>query len=471
MAALNVLGAIAILYFERRNPRAAVLWLLFIFVLSTFGLVFYFLFGLAAHRIRRRYRTKEAEDRKGLKELYRISSPDTADPDLSVALSDHSSLVRMLLANRFHLTSGNKVDLINDGEEKFRLLFQDLEGASDHIHAEYYIVRDDDLGNRFLDILARKAQEGVDVRLLVDGVGTRLPAARTAELREKGVKVLSFFPPVFERFPALNLRINHRNHRKIVVIDGRVAYTGGFNIGDEYIGKNERMGRWRDTHLRIEGPAVFDLQARFLLDWDFTLGRPLEIEARFFPRQERPGDGAIQIVSGGPDRRQSRVKEAYLKLISSARRSIYIQTPYFVPDESVMDALRVAALSGVDVRIMMPRLPDHPLVHWASIDYLGDLLPSGVRAFLYQDGFLHAKTIVVDGEVVSVGSANWDIRSFNLNFETNAIMYCRKVAVRQEEAFFMDLMNCREWTLDDHLSRSPWLKAKCTFSRMFSWIL
>jgi cardiolipin synthase len=471
MAVLNVIGAIVILHYERRNPRAAVLWLLFIFVLSTFGLVVYYFFGLSAHRIRRRYRTKEAEDRRGLEEIYRSNSPDGTGQGLNCAPSEYSSLVRMLLANNFRLTSGNKVDLINDGREKFRLLFKDLEEARDHIHAEYYIVRDDDLGNRFLDLLVQKAQEGLKVRLLVDGVGTRLPPSHVAGLRERGVEVLIFFPPVIERFPALNLRINHRNHRKIVVVDGRIGYLGGYNIGDEYLGKDERLGRWRDTHLRVEGPAVSDLQARFLLDWYFTLSRPLEAEARFFPKPERPGDGSVQIVSGGPDRRQSRVKEAYLKLIGSAKRSIYIQSPYFVPDESVQDALRVAALSGVDVRIMMPRLPDHPLVHWASIDYVGELLPSGVRAFLYQDGFLHSKAIVVDGAVASIGSANWDIRSFSLNFETNAMMYCRSVAVKQEEAFLRDLMDCREWTLGDHLSRSPWLKAKCTFSRLFSWIL
>jgi cardiolipin synthase len=470
MAVINILGAIVILHYERRDPRAAVLWLLFIFVFSSFGLVVYLLFGLSLHRIRRRYRTKEEEDRRGLEELYRFTALDGPDPALGTELSDHSSIVRMLLANRSRLTSGNRVDLINGGEEKFRLMFKDLEEASDHIHAEYYIVRDDDLGNRFLDILARKAEEGVEVRLLVDGVGTRLPRERVAGLSDKGVKVLVFFPPVIERFPALNLRINHRNHRKIVVIDGRTGYLGGYNVGDEYIGK-KKMGRWRDTHLRIEGPAVLDLQSRFLLDWNFTSSQLQELDPRFFPRPGRPGDCAMQIVSGGPDRRESRVKEAYLKLIGSARRSIYIQSPYFVPDESVMDALQVAALSGVDVKIMVPVLPDHPLVHWASIDYLGDLLKSGVRVFLFEDGFLHSKTIVVDGAVSSIGSANWDIRSFKLNFETNAITYCHKVAVRQEEAFFQDLMDCREWTIGDHLSRSTWLKAKCTFARMFSWIL
>lgn len=469
MAAVNVLGAIAILHIERRNPRAAVLWLLIMFVLSTFGLVIYLLFGLSAHRIRRRYRAKEAEDRMGLEALRQRADLDGTGPNLGTDLASRSSLVRMLLANQSRLSSGNRVDLITDGNEKFRMLFKDMEEAKDHIHAEYYVLRDDVLGNQFLDLLVRKAREGLEVRLLVDGVGTRLPPEKVDGLRERGVEVLLFFPPVIERLPSLNLRINHRNHRKIVVIDGRVGYLGGFNVGDEYLGGKEK-GRWRDTHVRVEGPAVLDLQARFLLDWDFTAERPLEIKPRHFPPAGRPGEGAMQIVSGGPDRRESRVKEAYLKMIGTARRSVFIQSPYFVPDESVMDALRVAALSGVDVRVMMPALPDHPLVHWAGLDYLGDLLPSGVRAFLFEDGFLHAKTIVVDGEVASIGSANWDIRSFALNFETNAIIYCQKVAARQEEAFLQDLTVCREWTLQDHLSRSLRLRAKCSFARMFSWV-
>ncbi|MDW5564272.1 MAG: cardiolipin synthase [Methanomassiliicoccus sp.] len=470
MAVINAVGAVAILYYERRDPRGAVLWLLFLFVLSSFGLILYLLFGLSKHRIRRRFRTKEAKDRKELEGLGRLAALNASGTDLGAEPAGRTGLVRMLLTNGSRLTSGNRMDLINDGHEKFRLLFKDIEEARDHIHAEYYIVRNDDLGDRFLDLLVRKAQEGLAVRLLVDGVGTRLSRERRDELRTGGVEVLIFFPPVIERLPALNLRINHRNHRKIVVIDGRIGYLGGYNVGDEYIGKKQ-IGRWRDTHLRVEGPAVLDLQTRFLLDWAFTAARPLETDLRYFPMIDRPGDGAVQMVSGGPDRRRSLIEEAYLKMIASAQHSIYIQSPYFVPDESVIDALRVAALSGVDVRVMIPRLPDHPLVHWASLDYLGDLLPSGVRAFLFEDGFLHAKTIVVDGAVASIGSANWDIRSFRLNFETNAMVYCLNVARGQELAFHQDLMRCREWTLQDHLSRSTWLKMKCSFFRMFSWIL
>jgi cardiolipin synthase len=468
MGAINGAGALIILHFERRNPRAAVLWLLFLFLIPAFGLILYFLFGRAMHRTRRRYRTKEAADRRGLENLTRMAAAD--HPAMEEGMSSYLSLVQMLDVNLSRLTGGNQVTLINTGEDKFRLLFEDLERAKDHIHAEYYIVRDDDLGNRFLDMLVEKAGEGVSVRLLVDGVGTQLPLKKVEELRTKGVDVLLFFPPVIRSFPAFNLRLNHRNHRKIVVVDGAVGYLGGYNVGDEYLGK-QRMGRWRDTHLRVLGPAVLDLQARFLLDWDFSTSRSLEITPRFFPALPSPGTGAVQIVSSGPDKRDDLVKEVYLKMIASAQRSVHIQTPYFVPDGSVMDALRVASLSGVDVRIMVPRLRDHPLVHWANLAYLGELIESGVRAYLFEDGFLHSKTIVVDGAIASIGSANWDIRSFELNFETNAVVYCHKVAAAQDQAFFEDLKSCREWTLADHLSRSSSVKLRCSLARVFTPLL
>ena len=278
----------------------------------------------------------------------------TQRPNLGADLASRSSLVRMLLANQSRLSSGNRVDLITDGNKKFRLLFKDLEEARDHIHAEYYVLRDDELGNRFLDLLVRKAGEGLEVRLLVDGVGTRLPPEKVAGLRERGVKVLLFFPPVIERLPSLNLRINHRNHRKIVVIDGRVGYLGGFNVGDEYLGRKEK-GRWRDTHVRVEGPVVLDLQARFLLDWDFTAERPLEIEPRHFPPAGRPGDGAMQIVlRAGPPGEQG--QGGVPKMIGTARRERVHPVAVLCPMRGDISGGRPVR---VDVRVMMPA-PDHP---------------------------------------------------------------------------------------------------------------
>jgi cardiolipin synthase A/B len=248
-----------------------------------------------------------------------------------------------------------------------------------------------------------------------------------------------------------------------VVIDGKTSYVGGFNVGDEYLGRDPGLGHWRDTHLRIEGPASLALQFRFVLDWNFTSRVRVEPSPRYFP-PIGGGEGAtVQIVSSGPLQRQDEIKEVYLKMIASAKRSILIQTPYFVPDQSVMDLLRIAALSGVEVKIMVPRRRDQLLVHWASASYLGKLLEAGIRVFYYEGGFIHAKTITIDGLIVSIGSANWDIRGFELNFETNAIVYGKEFGERHGRAFDADLQSCTELTREAYDrrgvapgSRSPW---------------
>jgi cardiolipin synthase len=280
-----------------------------------------------------------------------------------------------------------------------------------------------------------------------------------SKLEEAGGQIGVFFPSVY--------RINYRNHRKIAVIDGEVGFIGGFNIGNEYLGKGP-LGRWRDTAVRITGGAVRMLQLRFFLDWHFVTGEYPGPVTCCIPEGSAPGTTPVQIVSGGPDTRWSPIKEGYLKLINSARESIYIQTPYFIPDESVADALRLAALSGVDVRIMIPCKPDHPFVYWATLSFIGDLLDAGVRAYTYDDGFLHAKTIVVDGKAGSVGSANWDVRSFRLNFEANAFFYDAAVGAELVRAFEEDLAVCTEITLEDYLSRPLGVRVKESVSRLFS---
>lgn len=470
--AINLVGAIIVIHYERRRPRAAVLWLLFLFMLPAFGLILYFLFGMSIHRSRPSLKRKEVGDSLRMEAISRerqIGEPETVLAHLE--LSEYQGLAKMLMTNGSNLTVGNDIRLIHSGQEKFELMFRDIEAARDHVHAEYYIVRNDDLGNRFLDLLSAKAKQGVKVRLLLDDVGTRLPSATIKRLKRDGVEVAMFFPSLYRHTASLNLRVNYRNHRKIVVVDGKIGFLGGYNVGDEYLGLDKRKGRWRDTHLRVEGRAVLDLQARFLLDWDFASTRPMDVLPRYFPDVPERNGMAVQIASGGPDKRRDLIQEVYLKMIASARSRVYLQSPYFIPDESVLDALRVAALSGLDVRVMIPVLPDHPLVHWANLSFLGELLESGVKGYLYQDGFLHSKTIVVDGAIASIGSANWDIRSFELNFETNAIVYCPRLAREQEAAFMEDLKCCREWTLDEYLNR-PWsVRLKGGFSRVFSPVL
>lgn len=337
------------------------------------------------------------------------------------------------------LTLNNQVEIFTDGKEKFADLFREMEKAEHFIHIQYYIIRDDELFASMVHILKERQSQGVQVRILYDGMGGRfLSKRRLRELRKAGIKVACFFPPFLGR---LNLRVNYRNHRKIVVIDGRVGYVGGFNVGREYLGKNPRFGYWRDTHLKIYGDAVISLQIRFALDWNYAGKENLFLHSDYFTGDSfLPGRKlGIQIIASGPDSRQRQIRDNYLRLFHKARHHIYIQTPYFVPDDAVLSALKIAAGSGVDVRLMIPCKPDHPFVYWATYSYVGEMIAAGARCFTYENGFLHAKGVAVDGCVSCYGTANMDIRSFELNFEVNATIYDEETTLRLEKAFLDDL--------------------------------
>src|SRR5699024_4986358 len=239
-------------------------------------------------------------------------------------------------------------------------------------------------------------------------------------LEESGGEVAIFFPTFV---PSLNIRINYRNHRKICIIDGKEAYTGGFNVGDEYVGLSKKFGNWRDTHIKIKGSAVNSLQWRFSLDWKFASKKEIPVNHSYLHDESKNNNVGIQIVSSGPDSKWPSVKDGYMQMISNAAHKIYIETPYFIPDDSILEALRLAGLSGIDVRVMIPNKPDHPFVYWASMSYIGELLEAGVRFFTYERGFLHSKVVIADDFISSVGTANLDIRSFKLNFEVNAFIY------------------------------------------------
>jgi cardiolipin synthase len=279
------------------------------------------------------------------------------------------------------------------------------------------------------------------------------------EFEQAGGKHAVFFPRIFT--------LNYRNHRKIAVIDGISGFIGGYNIGEEYLGKGP-LGYWRDAAIRIEGTGVAGLQLRFFMDWNHASPEKIAYDPVYFPKTTGPGSCPLQIVSSGPDARFSQIKEGYVKFILTARESVYIQTPYFIPDESLTDALRIAALSGVDVRIMIPCKPDHPFVYWSTLSWIGDLLDAGVRAYTYDNGFIHAKTIVVDGIAASVGSANFDVRSFRLNFEANCFFYDPVYGGQMKKAFLDDLPKSTEITPELYRNRSRWIQAKESVSRLFS---
>ena len=290
-------------------------------------------------------------------------------------------------------------------------------------------------------------------------------------LEKAGVKVAEFFPAFLGQ---LQLRVNYRNHRKIAVIDGRVGFVGGFNIGREYLGLDtKKFGYWRDTHLCIEGSAVTSVAVRFVLDWNYAAKENLFLQDRLFeiPEYERDGRSLVQIVSSGPDSKYDSVRDNYLKMIQMAEKYIYIQTPYFIPDQPILDSLKIAAKSGVDVRIMIPCKPDHPFVYWATYSYLGEMAAAGARCYTYQNGFLHAKTMTVDGLVSCVGTANMDIRSFQLNFEVNATIYSEGTAKKLEDAFENDLLVCKEVTEETYRQRGLSIRIREQISRLFSPLL
>jgi cardiolipin synthase len=468
---INICFIISLVFFERRNPTAVLAWLSILILLPVVGFILYLILGQNYTR-EQLFTLKKKEDEilldliNGQKKEF---SEKTATPD-DILLRPFKSMALMLLENNWaYLTTDNRVRVYSDGNDKFSALLIAIQGARAHINLEYYIIRNDHLGKEIVAALAERARAGITVRLLVDGLGCgKLPRDFFSAYEAAGGKLAKFFP---SRIPFINLRMNFRNHRKIAVIDGTTGFVGGFNIGDEYLGKDPRFGYWRDTHLKIEGTAAHALQIRFFLDWNFATGEYVGYDDIYYPTPVITGTIPIQIVSSGPDARWNQVKEAYLKLVNTAKKSVYIQTPYFVPDESVMDALRIAALSGVDVRIMIPNRPDHPFVYWTSYSYIGELLDAGVKAYTYENGFIHAKTIVVDGIAGSVGSANWDVRSFKLNFETNAFVYDRYLCGELEGIFLSDIENCAELTPERYNARSTYIRIKESVSRLLSPLL
>lgn len=465
---INIIFACIVVFIERRDIGSTWAWLMVLFFIPVLGFIVYVFFGRQLKQKNYFQLTTEElaffQDRAD-KQFQEIHKRDGI-------LQQYSKLVKMnLKSSNALVTTDNEVKIYHDGQAKFDALFADIRRAADEINIEYYIIKPDTLGKKLRDLLTEKAREGVKVRILYDEVGSRrMSRSFFRELIKHGGEVASFFPSWFR---LINLRINNRNHRKLCIIDGEIGYVGGFNVGDEYLGLNESMGYWRDTHLRITGEAVALLQGRFIMDWSKATNYEREhIESHFsFRPDQHPGNSAIQIISSGPNSQTEHLKLMYLKLMMQARKSIFIQTPYFIPDASFMDACKMALLSGVDVRIMIPNKPDHPFVYSATLAHVGELLPYGVKILQYEKGFMHAKSIVVDQEVASVGTMNIDPRSFRLNFEVNALVYDAEVAKVLHELFLQDSESCMQLTKELYRKRSNVAKFKQAIARLLSPIL
>ncbi len=472
---INLIFSVLIIFFQRKDPATVWAWLLLLYFIPVLGFALYLIFGQGLRK-ERMFRAKEIESElkyaafKQKSSIYR-EELKICDPELD-------RFKRLMLYNlnegKAVLTDNNDVRAYTDGKDKFRALLNELEHAESYIHMQYYIIRRDGLWEEIERVLVRKAAEGVEVRVLFDSMGCRgrsgIGRAEKKRLTESGVQVAEFFPAIMGK---LQLRMNYRNHRKIVVIDGRTGFLGGFNIGEEYLGRDPKFGYWRDTHIRVEGSAVTSLAVRFVLDWNFAAKDNLFLKDSLFqiPSYKKRGDKLVQIISSGPDSASPLIRDNYLRLIHMAARSIYIQTPYFIPDEDIRSALLIAIRSGVDVRIMIPSKPDHPFVYWATCSYVGEMVEAGAKCYIYDNGFLHTKCLCVDSLVCCVGTANMDIRSFSLNFEVNAVIYDAGTTKHMIESFRQDIAFSTLITRSAYKNRSLLLRAKEQFCRLLSPIL
>lgn len=470
---LNTVLAIITVFREKRDISATWAWLLVLLLLPGIGFVFYLFIGKKLTR--EKIFDIKSQENIGMPELVQAQKEMLADDEelLSAkqATENAKEMASLFLeSDESILTKGNKVELFTDGAKKFDSLIEDISKAQHHIHMIYYIIHNDKIGNRILKALEERAAAGVDVLVIYDALGSRsLKPNFFKTLKKLGGKAEPFFG---SKLPIINLRFNYRNHRKIVIIDGKIGYTGGFNVGDEYLGEYKKFGYWRDTHLKIQGNAVLALQSRFLMDWNAAVPKhKLEYEENYFPLIDKKGHSNIQIVSSGPDTDLEQIKKGYIKMISMAKESVFIQTPYFVPDDSVLESIQIAVMSGIDVKIMIPNKPDHPFIYRATMYYAAAMVAVGAEVYIYDNGFLHAKTVVVDGDICSIGTANFDIRSFKLNFEVNAFIYDHQIAQQQQNFFYEDMKKSYLLTQELLDNQSKWLKFKQTFSRLFSPIL
>ncbi len=435
--------------YDTRSTTKTLAYLLFAIFVPFAGMIFYFLFGIN-YRHRKMYSKKlinnEVLARELKEKLYRYSKQTFTESD--AAVQNNKELAYLLLNdNTSPLTSHNSVKLLINGENKFPELLQALQAAKHHIHLEYYIYEDDEIGRAIETLLIQKAKEGVTIRFIYDDFGSRsIRKKLVPRLKAGNVKA---FPFLKVHFIAFANRLNYRNHRKIIIVDGSTAFVGGINVSDRYINYINAPQKlyWRDTHLRIDGPGVQYLQYLFLCDWNFCADTQLQPDELFFPRVNSlpyKGDKVVQIAASGPDSEMPTIMFSLLQAINLSTKEILITTPYFIPGESVLDALVVASLSGISVKLLVPGISDSALVNFAARSYYDELLKAGVEIYQYKKGFVHAKTMVADRQIAIVGTANMDNRSFDLNFEVNAIVYDRAIASQLSDTFYRDIADAKK---------------------------
>lgn len=461
---LTIIFTTIVIVLENRNPVKSLAWIVVLVFLPIGGFILYLFFG-------QQYRHTRMISKRKRRILQKMSG-NTAHISVSEPGNKLSpeSLQQIKLGYQLggtQLFVHNHIEIFTDGESKFKALIEDLNRAETFIHLQYYIFDNDTLGRTIKKILIEKARRGVKVRVLYDDVGCWKVRSRFfREMRKAGIEIRPFFKV---SFPQLANKLNYRNHRKVAVIDGKIGYIGGMNIADRYC-DGLSWGIWRDTHARIKGPAVYGLQSAFSIDWSFTT-REFLSEACYYPPVEETGNTDIQILTSGPLGEWKEIAISFLKAIANARDCIYIQTPYFLPTDSLLKALQAAALAKVDVRLMIPSHSDSRLLQYASQSYLKDILRAGIKVYFYQGGFLHAKSLIIDNEFSSLGSTNFDFRSFDHNFEINAFMYNADTNAQMKKIFINDMRQCRRITLSRWKRRPLTTKVAESFARLMSPIL
>lgn len=473
---LCLLIVLQMVFFSKKKPERIVAWTLFL-VFPFVGLFFYCLVGGGLNRMSKtmikRKQLSSAEYNRHIKKQIEEIEKNKETNDYPEEVRD---LILLNLNNSDSIyTQNNSIEYFCDGGSVFDKMMEDIKNAQSTIHIEFYIFANDKTGKKMKNLLIEKAKQGVEIRLLYDSIGSLRTRKRMfRKLKKAGGMIAEFFPP-FMNIKFLNVNANYRNHRKVVVIDGKIGYAGGINIRDDHMGLSKKLSPWRDTHVRIVGGAVSSLQNIFLSDWRYSIADKNKVDyylnEKYFPVAPKDsGDIGMQVLSSGPENSNEAIKECIIKMIVSAKKRIRIQTPYFIPDDTFIGSIKLAVLSGVEVEIIVPKKIDHWHVHYASLSYLNDMLSLGVKIYEYQ-GFIHSKAVLVDDEILTLGSCNIDIRSFSLNFEDNVVIYDKDKVVEYSKIYDKDLENCVRYTEQSRKKKNIFVKIMISLCRLFSAIL
>lgn len=458
---LTIIGLVLLVLLENRNPLKTIPWVIVLICVPGIGLIFYYFFGRDNRRLR-------IITRRIYKRFRKQVHIENQPQNLNVVPAEYLPLARLLNNSNYSaIFNGSDISVFTNGKDKFDALLKDIANARHHIHLQYYIFEDDRIGHAIKDALIKKANEGVKVRVIYDDMGSWSTKNKFfEEMKEKGIEIFAFLKVVF---PILTSKVNYRNHRKIVTIDGEIGYIGGMNIADRYVEGN-KLGPWRDTHFRIIGPGVYGLQASFLLDW-YAISSNLLKGKEYYPELPTYSDIKMQVVMSGPTTQWRTLMQAFIFCISNAKKRIYIQTPYFLPTEALNQALQMAALGGIDVRLMIPKRSDTKSAQMATYSYVDKMLKAGVKVYLYDKGFLHSKILLIDDALTCFGSSNFDFRSFEHNFEVNVFAYQQDFAVKMGDMFKQDIRDCEELTYPVWRKRPITKRLVESFMRLFAPLL